>query len=333
MSSTPITIASSVDAAFLPSVGPLAVSIGRFAAQGRPIDYRVFYAGAESAETRALDGLRVGPLSVRIIPAPANFEKYRGRSRMGVATLLRLYAGEVMPDLDRVLFIDTDLMFRDDIGKLFDAEIWPNPLGAVVDYSVYLRMDKERRQPPGDPISTISTLLRKEIGLTETNWHTYVNTGVVVMDLVALRQEHFGDRAVALLDEKAERLPWPDQDVLNILLRDRITLLDPRWNVLAQTLRRQDLSRLDPDLVAGIRRQRADHAVVHYAGHWKPWLRTSLVPYAGDWWYFAKRSPVYSDLKSQNAAVYRQRHLPPNPLVAIQRMAAERRLRLAEPQT
>jgi hypothetical protein len=42
---------------------------------------------------------------------------------------------------------------------------------------------------------------------------------------------------------------------------------------------------------------------VHFAGVRKPWLRAKLLPFAGDWWHFARLSPTANTIETR----YRER--------------------------
>jgi lipopolysaccharide biosynthesis glycosyltransferase len=313
----PIVVASTADANFLPYVGVVAASMARFASPDRPIDYRVFYSGPESAETKALDGCRMGPVTIRLVEAPADFERFQGRSRMGVATLLRLRLADVVRDVDRLLFLDVDLLVRADIGELYDAELGGRPIGGVVDFTVYAWLERQRRDPPTNPIFLLDRLLRETIGFTADNWNSYQNTGVIVMDLEALRAEDFGNRAMALLEERVDKLPWADQDCINILLKDRLAVLDPKWNVLTIVLKDLRTKGLAAAVTEGIRRQLKDRAIVHFAGPMKPWQRTSHVPHAGEWWHFAEQSPTYPAIKAAFHALRLKRRRARNPITAL----------------
>lgn len=317
-----ITVASSVDAGFLPYVGPVATSMARFAKSGRPIDYRVFYAGPPSSDTKALDGYRVGPVTVRLLDAPTEVEKYRGRSVMGTETLVRMMAGELMPDLDRAVFLDVDLLLLADIAGLFDADLGGCPLGAVVDYSIYTWMQRQRTDPHKNPLYRLEPLLREKLGFTAGEWYDYVNAGVAVMDLAALRSEELSRQALDLLDRAAHDLPWPDQDGLNLLLKGRIKHLRAGWNVLVTELIFKIPDGTNTFVTEGIAEQRRRPHIIHFAGAFKPWLRTSHVPYSGTWWHFVAQSPLGDKIKTSFQEMRKVNHRVANPLVGLGKVAA-----------
>jgi lipopolysaccharide biosynthesis glycosyltransferase len=69
---------------------------------------------------------------------------------------------------------------------------------------------------------------KKLIGLTGNA--PYFNSGLLVMDLAAMRCESATEVLMANTVEYASRIAWPDQDIINITFRDRIHELSPVWN-------------------------------------------------------------------------------------------------------
>lgn len=59
----------------------------------------------------------------------------------------------------------------------------------------------------------------------------YFNSGVLVLDLAALRATEAMERVLLVARRRADQLLWPDQDALNIVLGDRRQVLHPRFNV------------------------------------------------------------------------------------------------------
>src|SRR5271170_8075384 len=68
-----------------------------------------------------------------------------------------------------------------------------------------------------------------------TNWKTYFNSGVLVMDLVRFRKENFVADAVNFLERMDKMRFFNDQDALNHVINGAFAPLDPRWNVNAAT--------------------------------------------------------------------------------------------------
>jgi lipopolysaccharide biosynthesis glycosyltransferase len=129
------------------------------------------------------------------------------------ATWYRIFLPELRPELDRILYLDSDLLVLDSVVELFDSELLGNRVAAVTN----VFQPNHLHRPA-------------ELGLAHP--HDYFNAGVLLMDLERMRQ---GDCTSALISygrRNAGRIDWRDQDVLNVVLGSRRLPLHPRWNVM-----------------------------------------------------------------------------------------------------
>ena len=119
------------------------------------------------------------------------------RKRWSYMSMLRLALPEILPEEDRVLWLDIDTIVNTDITDLFGTELDGCYVAAVE-----------------EPIRSKDPFL-------------YYNAGVMVMDLKKLR-----DGMADLLIRYVNRvdLRFPDQDVINLLCQGRIKPISPYWN-------------------------------------------------------------------------------------------------------
>lgn len=172
----------------------------------------------------------------------------------------------------RCLYTDVDVVFNDDIAKVYDVELGGMLMGAVRDVQGY------------------SMYLSKR--LIQDYWHnvvkadpkTYFCSGFLIMDLEALRL------ADLPFLETVRSYPWAfhDMDVLNHLLTGSVKLLDARWVVMppekSATQYLPEKERVEQELAL------ANPAVYHYAGDRKPWDEPLM--WEGErWWEIAKTLP------------------------------------------
>ena len=119
------------------------------------------------------------------------------RKRWSYMSLLRLALHEILPEEDRVLWLDIDTIVNADITDLFETEL----------DGCYVAAAEE-------PIRSKDPFL-------------YFNAGVMILDLKKLR-----DGMADLLIRYVNRvdLRFPDQDVINLLCQGRIKPISPYWN-------------------------------------------------------------------------------------------------------
>ena len=129
-----------------------------------------------------------------------------------------------------------------------------NPLGAVPDLGI-LASSRMRRQK------------EETLGIKEGK--LYFNSGVMVMDLKAWRENQYGPQVIRCVEEGNFR--HHDQDGLNKVFQDNWQPLPLRWNVIPPvfTLPVKVLKKSRWRNLALEALERP--AVFHWAGRYKPW--------------------------------------------------------------
>jgi lipopolysaccharide biosynthesis glycosyltransferase len=179
----------------------------------------------------------------------------------------RVFLPELLPDVDRVLYLDADTLVVDRLDAL-----WSEPLEGSYVAAVPNVLESQHAAHPS------------ELGLPPTQ--PYFNRGVLLFNLAAMRADGCTDRIVAYA--RNQTLRWPDQDALNVVLGARCRSLAPRWNCMnsvfllpeAEALFGADAARLARD----------NPAIVHFEGPVlaKPWHYLSKHPYR--WAYASHRA-------------------------------------------
>jgi lipopolysaccharide biosynthesis glycosyltransferase len=192
------------------------------------------------ARGAALRFLRVGPEDIASLPA----------GYFSAAVWLRIFLPQLLPHLDKVLYLDSDLIVADDLKPLWDTELGGGLLAAVVN--------------PTYPFMPLP-YPQKYLGLEATE---YFNSGVLLMNLGLMRQQG----ATAQLREFAlahPEIPCPDQDALNVVCRGNWLKLHPRWNIQSPVfdLKPEQL----PYTAAHVAESLKAPAIIHYTGPSKPW--------------------------------------------------------------
>ncbi|MCL1675692.1 glycosyltransferase family 8 protein [Elizabethkingia meningoseptica] len=194
--------------------------------------------------------------------------------RYTVAASYRLLLPEILPEYDKVLYIDCDVIVRNDLAKLYhEVDLGDNYMAAVYEASL-----------------DFQTPYLISIGCEPGK---YINSGFLVMNLAQLRQDNMVPRFLEAA--KAEGLQFPDQDVLNQLCKDRILGLPPYYN----SIRTFFLPQYKKDFLHYYSEedwaQIQQHGTIHYTGD-KPW--NSFTIEFGAWWQYYDLLP--EDIKSEN---------------------------------
>jgi lipopolysaccharide biosynthesis glycosyltransferase len=173
----------------------------------------------------------------------------------------RIFLPELLPDVDRVLYLDGDVLVVDGIDELWATELGGHALAAV---------------PNVIEPRTRSQLL-PALGLPPDA--RYFNAGIMLMDLRAMRQAGFTDRVLEFARANHSRLVWGDQDALNGVVRGAYRPLHPRWNCMNALFYFSHAR--DVFDAASVEQAVSAPAILHFEGpdDVKPWHVSSTHPW------------------------------------------------------
>lgn len=209
----------------------------------------------------------------------------------------RLIIPDVLPDVDRIVYLDCDLVVLDDIARLFDEDLGPAAIGACIDPGMAGMVGGY------DPAEGVR--LRDELNLSDP--YGYFCAGVLLWDLAKTRLLVPTNDLLSYVVEHRPR--YNDQDTLNHFFQDHVRHLDMRWNALydSEGVRVDAIVPHAPrEIQEAYRAARANPAIFHYAGPVKPW--SCDVDGSERFWREARRSAGYEQaLASYMAAVVPQK--------------------------
>ncbi len=167
----------------------------------------------------------------------------------------RLLAAKFLPDtLDRVLYLDPDILVVNPIGELWRMELGEFTFAAAA------------HSWGPDMVNDVNRLRLD----TE---HDYFNTGVLLMDLKKARKLVNPNHIFDYMEEHAKELLLPDQDVFNSLFgKDTKQIDDKLWNY---DVRYFYAYKLKGDGAYNMDWVMQNTAILHYCGKNKPWKATN----------------------------------------------------------
>lgn len=154
------------------------------------------------------------------------------------AVYARLLLAHALPDSCRkAIYIDCDCVVLGNLSELWNIDIENNLLAAVED-------DLARR------------IERRKNGVR--NLPNYVNSGVMLVNLLAWRKEDFAEAALKHARTNSVLLHF-DQTIINAVAAGRIRTISEKWNFMLNGSPEQRIPSIAP-------------RIIHYAGPCKPWL-------------------------------------------------------------
>ncbi len=155
----------------------------------------------------------------------------------------RLLLPELLPDVKRILYLDVDMLVLDNLGELYRTDLGNNILGVVRDF------------PFTNDKNSWSYFLLGEFG------NRYFNSGMLLMDLVAMRGNNIVSRFMEFILKTSQHYLLGDQDAFNIFFFYNVKILEDKYNYIAEN--QKILQKTNLKVV-----------VMHYCGYSnpKPWL-------------------------------------------------------------
>lgn len=218
-----------------------------------PIDVRVMTNRFSAVHRQqVLASLPAGCVDLQWLPVGLDrFESTTTPAHISRVTCARLLMAEVLDaSLERVLYLDSDVLVMGSLCPLWRTPLHGAVLGAVVD-----DIDAGL-QRSADEVSAVPRVQR------------YFNAGVLLIDLRCWRDEGVAAKAQRYLQAHPDS-PFTDQDALNVACDGRWAELDGRWNFMHHRTIAWE------SIVVSER-----PAVVHFVTASKPWRAASRSAWA-----------------------------------------------------
>lgn len=179
------------------------------------------------------------------------FEGFPESNRYPRQIYYRLAAPLFLPkDLDRILYLDVDLVVINSLEELYQTDFEGN-------YYVACSHVKE----------ILTKINQLRLGVEELV--PYVNTGVMVMNLTVLR-ENLTIEQIRETTKKMHTFLLPDQDLLTVMHGEKIKLVDTmRYNLSDRLLAYHNANPKNQHL--NLQWVRDNVVIIHYCGKNKPW--------------------------------------------------------------
>lgn len=188
-----------------------------------------------------------------------------------LATYYRIIAPLYLPnDIDKILYLDGDIIINGRIIDLWEIDISNHALGAVVDEAYF------RDEP--------------YIRLGYEKSHPYINAGVLLMNLKYWRKHDIINRCMKCIETMPDKLLFHDQDTLNVVLHNSIKLLPLTFNYQRGFIDYTFYNKIERRFQEEICAVKYNPVVIHYTGYSKPWHEGCRHPYTSYFLYYKQKS-------------------------------------------
>ena len=205
-----------------------------------------------------------------------NLEKFQALKinfHFSEANYFRLIAAELFEET-RIIYLDSDILLRQDLLGLWQTDLGNFPLAAVRDFYV---KDYNR------------------LGLSESEG--YFNSGIMLLNLDQWRKMNLGKKVLDFIRLFPQRIQFADQCGLNGFLKGNWLAIHPKWNVQSEMITPQadflDIPSPNLDLVE---EAVSNPAIIHFTGPYKPWNLGCSNPYKKIFWETLQQTPLRKTL-------------------------------------
>lgn len=201
--------------------------------------------------------------------------------------LARLFLGRLLPkEVKKVLYLDGDTMIRGKLNALFELDMDDKIIGMSI-------------EPTAEPKSLERFGFKNQL---------YCNSGVMLINLKKFREEKCEEKILSFYKENFNGISGNDQDVINIVMKDEIKYLSPRYNFgvyydaypykmfekkLASAKYNEIITEKDYE------ESRKNPIIVHFLGEDRPWRNGNKNRFRDEYFTYKNLTP-YKDTPNES---------------------------------
>ena len=165
-------------------------------------------------------------------------------THFSLANYYRLKIPSLFPHLDRILYLDVDLIVKGDLSPLYHVDMKEHYFAMIEDFYAKESVDR----------------------LALKNGH-YFNSGVTLFNITQLKKDALEKKCFDFIQAHFDKIIFVDQDVINAVADGRILAMPEKYNaqvILPNWQRAEEVkNKLD------------EICIVHYVSASKPWKKES----------------------------------------------------------
>ena len=185
------------------------------------------------------------------------------------STYLRLFIASILPQYEKCIFLDSDIIVNCDLRELYSIDIEDNFVAGVKEF----QLAKNERAK-----------VAKCRELSVANVDNYIYAGVMLMNLELIR---FTCIEQEFVKEIGKGYMYQDQDVINKCCWGKIGKIPLKYNFLNRHIGLEDLLINTIYSLEEINETKNGKVIIHFPGKNKPWIYPKCK--GGDiWWKYAE---------------------------------------------
>lgn len=181
---------------------------------------------------------------------------YVKNGRWPMTVYYRLFAPFLLPALDRVLYLDSDMVVDGSLEPLYNLYMGNNMIAGVPDDVVCQKGE-----------------FHKRLNLSDN--HVYVNSGMILFNIRRILEKLTIEDINRIIQKNQNNLFYPDQDILNIMYTNYISVVDYGYNWICIPGRNNETNKV---------------VIYHFGGEkeYKPWNAMYIGKHSDIFWKYAR---------------------------------------------
>lgn len=185
-------------------------------------------------------------------------------AHISIETYFRYIIAEMMPSLDKCLYLDADIVVNGSLRPLWEMDLQDNYCIGIKDSWI------ERKN------------YKSQIGLT--NQDLYINAGVILFNLKKIRQDNMIEKLFKNTIDMFDKISYQDQDIINLTFKGLIGEAESIYNFAGENVKYE-------------KSKRKQAVIIHYTGSAKPWHEKCKNKMKNIWLQYAKKEQTMGNKK------------------------------------
>lgn len=210
----------------------------------------------------------------------ADYISIQTHSYITLPAYYRLKLPSLLPNVDRIIYLDCDIIVNSSLAELFYTDMGAYPVAGVKDIN-----KKHLEKNP-----------------------TYVNSGVLVMDLISMRKNNLEQTFLDWTKKNIQMITMGDQEIINEVLKNNTKIVDSCWNVQSVNFTNRSSYTKNPKIIHFIAKRKPWHWASHsyhryfyfkYIQH-TPWalnklefIKWTVINHIASLFSFVKSRPLF----------------------------------------
>ena len=197
-----------------------------------------------------------------------------------IETYFRLFIPYIFPNMEKIIYLDGDMVCLVDISKLFDVDICDYLLAGVRDVLTHwYYMPEWKRDKRWFKVC--------EVLLSMERPENYINAGMLLLNCNKFRETYTMQKVIDTINSRKWRRH--DQDVINVLSENKILHIHNAWDYM---LDEKYAKYLPENLLSEFMEAKNNPKIIHY----KPYSKFHYIQYFEEFWKYATRTPYIKEI-------------------------------------